>query len=748
MTSTSSDRINGLSTSVAVKAPVKAVSSANLTLSGEQTVGGVALVDGDRVLVKDQDTASENGIYVVSSGAWTRAKDFDGNRDVVQGTLVVTDGVSTALLFYRVTTANPIVIGTSNITFEQASEVQDPYPRTQVEIDAAVTPADYAYASGDSEAANAFRYISQAQVPYIIDGDAANQTAATVTTGLQNGLTAYLNNYIPRGNYKISSALKVKPWSHTHGAGKGYYISALDVAVTGTRLIHSAAAAAITTDYSGDLEDARIGHVVIEDLSLLGGIVSNPLGTYGFYCTSSIQSVCNRVFVSFFTQTGFYYSGSLIAFLNDCEASYCQDCGVFMDYGALEPGETANSYRSSIIGGQFNQNANAGIKLGTSTVKVDIRNVDCESNGNYYPSGLGYGVWISGGSKNVEIQGCWFEGNKIHMVIGATTSPATVPIGTRIIANEFWSTSTGSTKIQLNAGRDTIIESNEFFGGGKIVLGIYAGCPVIRNNYGAFTIEDQNGNAVTNDAAPSTNNFPDPIVSGWTLTNCTVAVEYVASPAGAVPVYKITPSATGAVALQSSNQVWGWAEEFHTFGLYFKTDAAAAVAAYHSVSSVNMPKQYCDSTVDNFLITQDWKWQAVGRSITAADTGNQAFGINFTAVTTDPVYVTGMAAMPGIVHEAWKQPKDTISTLANSATPSVYGMRYALTGGTTTITDLTGGALGQLLTIIAEHSITITDGTNLFLAGSTNFAMSATDTLTVICKADGNWYEVGRSDNT
>jgi hypothetical protein len=90
MPSTSTDRIRGLSTSVAIKAPVKAVATENITLSGAQTINGVAVTDGDRVLVTAQTDATTNGIYdVVSTGAWRRSADFDGSRDIVPGTLVV-----------------------------------------------------------------------------------------------------------------------------------------------------------------------------------------------------------------------------------------------------------------------------------------------------------------------------------------------------------------------------------------------------------------------------------------------------------------------------------------------------------------------------------------------------------------------------------------------------------------------------------------------------------------------------------
>ena len=61
------------------KESVKAATTANITLSGTQTIDGFALSVGDRVLVKNQTTQSENGIYVVASGSWTRSDDFDGS---------------------------------------------------------------------------------------------------------------------------------------------------------------------------------------------------------------------------------------------------------------------------------------------------------------------------------------------------------------------------------------------------------------------------------------------------------------------------------------------------------------------------------------------------------------------------------------------------------------------------------------------------------------------------------------------
>ena len=122
MPSTTISRIDGLTTSVAVKAPCKAVTSAAITLSGEQTVNSTAVVSGDRVLVKDQVDTKTNGIYVVSTGAWTRALDFDGTLDAVTGTTIVVYNPGGANLLYQLTSAaDPIVFGTTNLTFALAN---------------------------------------------------------------------------------------------------------------------------------------------------------------------------------------------------------------------------------------------------------------------------------------------------------------------------------------------------------------------------------------------------------------------------------------------------------------------------------------------------------------------------------------------------------------------------------------------------------------------------------------------------
>ena len=164
------DRLSGIQTGLAVKAPVKVATTSNITLSGEQTIGSTAVVDGDRVLVAAQTDATENGIYVVDTSAWDRAADFDGNRDVANGTLVVVPRSTGQDYFYQVDATDPVVIGTSDINFTLTNDPNVTYDVTDAEIAVGLTIADInaAYIEGD-----VYRY------GYTGAGGAADITART-----------------------------------------------------------------------------------------------------------------------------------------------------------------------------------------------------------------------------------------------------------------------------------------------------------------------------------------------------------------------------------------------------------------------------------------------------------------------------------------------------------------------------------------------------------------------------------------
>jgi len=125
----------------------RVVTVSNITLSGgtPATVDGVSLQVANRILVTAQTDASENGIYLVntvgsgSDGTWQRSLDFNSNAVVTSGALVpITEGTSYANTLWRLTTADPITIDTTNLTFVNnilTDVVQDTTPQLGGDLD-------------------------------------------------------------------------------------------------------------------------------------------------------------------------------------------------------------------------------------------------------------------------------------------------------------------------------------------------------------------------------------------------------------------------------------------------------------------------------------------------------------------------------------------------------------------------------------------------------------------------------------
>ena len=104
-----------------VKGSVKAATTANITLSGAQTIDGISLVAGDRCLVKNQTTTSANGIYVVAAGSWTRATDMDVWSEVPGAFTFVEQGSTLADTGWVCTSDTGGTLGTTAVTFTQFS---------------------------------------------------------------------------------------------------------------------------------------------------------------------------------------------------------------------------------------------------------------------------------------------------------------------------------------------------------------------------------------------------------------------------------------------------------------------------------------------------------------------------------------------------------------------------------------------------------------------------------------------------
>ncbi|MGJ7513827.1 phage tail protein [Pseudomonas baetica] len=105
------------------KQSVRVATTANIALAGLQTVDGVALAAGDRVLVKNQAVAKDNGIYLAAAAVWTRAPDADTNAEVTSALVVsVEQGTTLADSRWQLVTDGVIVLGATALTFQDVTQ--------------------------------------------------------------------------------------------------------------------------------------------------------------------------------------------------------------------------------------------------------------------------------------------------------------------------------------------------------------------------------------------------------------------------------------------------------------------------------------------------------------------------------------------------------------------------------------------------------------------------------------------------
>lgn len=104
------------------KESVRVATTANITLSGAQTIDGASAIAGDRVLVKDQSTGSENGIYIVDASTWSRSIDADIDAEVTSGlAVVVNEGTANGDKAFVLVTNDPITVDTTILVFSGIS---------------------------------------------------------------------------------------------------------------------------------------------------------------------------------------------------------------------------------------------------------------------------------------------------------------------------------------------------------------------------------------------------------------------------------------------------------------------------------------------------------------------------------------------------------------------------------------------------------------------------------------------------
>jgi len=114
--------VDGVAQGLDIKEAARVATTANITLSGTQTIDGVSVVANDRVLVKNQSTASQNGLYLCKASSWVRTDDLATGADASSVFVFISEGSTQADQGFVCTTdKGSAVVGTNNLAFTQFS---------------------------------------------------------------------------------------------------------------------------------------------------------------------------------------------------------------------------------------------------------------------------------------------------------------------------------------------------------------------------------------------------------------------------------------------------------------------------------------------------------------------------------------------------------------------------------------------------------------------------------------------------
>lgn len=270
--------VRGLDNKASVRVATTGAGTLATSFENGDTVDGVVLATGDRILLKNQAAGADNGIYVVAaSGAPARAADSDIDAEVTSGLVVfVSEGTANGNTNWQLTTDDPITLGSTALTFTQ--------------IGAGTT-----YTAGDGLTLTGADFSVNAGTGLEISSDNLRIAAAAAGSGLTGG---------------AGSALAV-------GAGNGITVNADDVAlatsVAGAGLTYTTGVLAVVGDASITVAADQIGlatGVAGAGLTLTTGVLAVGAGS-GISVAAdavAVDSTVSRVF-----STGTHASSTSVA---------------------------------------------------------------------------------------------------------------------------------------------------------------------------------------------------------------------------------------------------------------------------------------------------------------------------------------------------------------------------------------------------------------------------------------------------
>jgi hypothetical protein len=289
---TMTDRRMGLSSALHAKAPVRCATTAEITLSGFQTIDGVLPTTSEheadrRVLVKNQSTTAHNGIYIMGTGPWQRARDFDGNGDFIEGTrVIVRDGTAGTGQVYGVSSnidLNSFQIDTDAITFESVD----------FNLNFSLTPT---LALHDDETDYVFAYDTSASAWSKVLGKNLGFTASGGgLRSLQSKLREVevnVNDFSGTFTVALAAAIATGAQNIIIPAGSHTLTTGVDIAASGQRLIGKGRGVTIiTSSATGPTINVPSGFTGIEfhDFSLTRASGGGTSGRNGIHFAGLVE---------------------------------------------------------------------------------------------------------------------------------------------------------------------------------------------------------------------------------------------------------------------------------------------------------------------------------------------------------------------------------------------------------------------------------------------------------------------------
>jgi hypothetical protein len=277
--------VDSLALGISWKQPVNAATTANITLSGAQTIDAVSVVAGDRVLVKDQTAQADNGIYVAAAGAWSRSPDADTYDEMISALVFVESGGQAGAAFYC-----PIqpggTLGVTAITWNNFSVGGVYFAGTGLTLsggdtfnitNTTVTAGSY----GSGSAVGTFTVNAQGQLTAAADTNiaiAATQiTSGTIDSARLSGTYSGITGVGTLTNLTVSNPIT---GSITGNAGTATTATTATSATTATNIAGGAAASIPVQTGAGTTSFLAVG-TNGQVLTIAGGIPSYATPTTG-----------------------------------------------------------------------------------------------------------------------------------------------------------------------------------------------------------------------------------------------------------------------------------------------------------------------------------------------------------------------------------------------------------------------------------------------------------------------------------